>query len=168
MPRIWVVGTWSEASRVFYICFDLPLCVPEGDPRIPDDGSCIRHLDLLVSFFFIWQIRHILQFKALGLYLWEMIIYQHSSRKLCAIICHHIELLLPRTNRQLTESEHAAVNKGSDRERANNMLKICIDWCLSCEFWRLQVIASCAINPHVYLLIQPCCQCEISSQLLLY
>ena len=51
MPRIWVVGTWSEASRVFYICFDLPLCVPEGDPRIPDDGSCIRHLDLLVSFF---------------------------------------------------------------------------------------------------------------------
>ena len=73
-----------------------------------------------------------------------MIIYQHSSRKLCAIICHHIELLLPRTNRQLTESEHAAVNKGSDRDGANNMLKICIDWCLSCEFWRLQVIASCA------------------------
>ena len=53
MPRIWVVGTWSEASRVFYICFDLPLCVPEGDPRIPDDGSCIRHLDLLVSFFYL-------------------------------------------------------------------------------------------------------------------
>ena len=59
-----------------------------------------------------------------------MIIYQQSSRKLCAIICHHIELLLPRTNRQLTESEHAAVDKGSDRDRANNMLKICIDWCL--------------------------------------